>query len=67
MTKVRTTERGFPRGCRLPDLLAKEVIANTNRNTRRACRVCIDMAEKTIVYREGCPWWVSMNKKFLKQ
>jgi hypothetical protein len=64
MTRVRTTKRGFPWKCPLPDALAEEVLVNTNRNTRRACRVCIDMKE-TRVYREKCPWLLSMTNKFL--
>ena len=61
MTRVRVTKRGFPRKCSLPDALAKEVLTNTNRNTRRACKVCIDMADKTKVYRENCPWYQAMK------
>jgi len=65
MTRVRITERGFPQNCPLPYSLAEEVLANTNRNTRRACGVCMDMADKTRVYREKYPWWLSMTEKFL--
>lgn len=65
MIRMRTTDRGFPQNCPLPYSLAKEVLANTNRNTRGACRVYIDMTDKTRVYREKCPWWLGMTNKFL--
>ncbi len=32
----RTSERGFPVGCQLPDELADEVLGQTTRWTRRA-------------------------------
>lgn len=64
MTRVRITERGFPIKCPLPYSLAEEVLANTNRNTRRACSVCIKMADKTKVFRSNCHWFLNYSKAY---
>ena len=66
MTRVRTTERGFPASCPLPYSVAQEVLRHTNRNSRRVCSVCKNMADKTKVFRENCKWWQGQLNAFDK-
>jgi hypothetical protein len=65
MGSRRTSKRGFPSGCQLPDDLADEVLGGTTRWTRRACKVCIDLGSRTENYRKNCEWWKGMHDRFL--